>query len=40
MQLESIASETVVRARAMAEELKASVYVWPSTKGTLIATDI
>jgi len=40
MQLESIASETRARARAMAEELKASVYIWRSTKGALITTDI
>jgi len=40
MQLESIATETGVRAHAMVEELKASVYIWPSTKGTLITTDI
>jgi len=40
MQLESIASETGVHAHAMAEELKSSVYIWPSPKGTLITTDV
>lgn len=40
MQLESIGPETGVRAHAMAEELKASVCIQRSSKGTLIRTDI
>jgi hypothetical protein len=40
MQLESIAFETGERVHTMAEELKASVYVWLTSKGTLITADI